>query len=138
MPGHETGGPSVAAPAYFAKHGVPKVSQNLANHTCINLRMVSGSVYAWEYEKKGRELNIKAGGQLLSNDLDLIVEAALAGHGLIHLIEDRVLPYIAERSLVRVLDDWCDPFDCYYLYYPSHRQPSAAFSLLLDALRYRD
>jgi len=128
---------TVASPAYLAEQSRPEVPQDLSRHRCINLRMVSGSVYAWEYEKAGRELNIKVGGQLLFNDVDLMVEAALSGHGMIHLIEDRVLPQIAEGTLVRVLEDWCDPFDGYYLYYPSRRQPSAAFSLLLDALRYR-
>ena len=129
---------TVASPAYLATHGWPRVPPDLAAHACINLRMASGSVYAWEYEKAGRELNIKVAGQLLCNDVDLIVDAALAGHGLIHLIEDRVMPHIAEGSLIRVLEDWCDPFDGYYLYYPSRRLPSAAFGLLLDALRYRD
>ena len=128
---------TVGSPAYLAKHGTPRVPQDLADHTCINLRMPNSSVYAWEYEQAGRELNIKVGGQLLFNDVDLIVEAALAGHGLAHLIEDRVVPFVADGTLVRVLDDWCDPFDGYYLYYPSRRQPSAVFGLLLEALRYR-
>lgn len=128
---------TVASSAYLARHGVPMVPQDLADHACINLRMPNNSVYAWEFEQNGRELNIKVGGQLLFNDVDLIVEAALAGHGLAHLIEDRVLSLIADGELVRVLEDWCDPFDGYYLYYPSRRQPSAAFALLLEALRYR-
>ena len=128
---------TVGSPAYFARHGKPIAPQDLADHTCINLRMPNSSIYAWEYEQAGRELNIKVGGQLLFNDVDLIVEAALAGHGLAHLIEDRVLQFIADGALVRVLEDWCDPFDGYYLYYPSRRQPSAVFGLLLEALRYR-
>ena len=129
---------TAASPAYLARHGTPLVPQDLAHHACINLRMVNGSVYAWEYEKAGRELNIRVSGQLLFNDVDLMVEAALASHGLIHLIEDRVLPQIDEGSLARVLDDWCDPFDGYYLYYPSRKRTSPAFTLLLDALRYRE
>lgn len=129
---------TVASPAYLARHGVPMVPQDLGDHACINLRMPNRSVYAWEFEQNGRELNIKVGGQLLFNDVDLIVEAALAGHGLAHLIEDRVFSLIADGKLVRVLEDWCDPFDGYYLYYPSRRQLSAAFALLLEALRYRD
>ncbi len=129
---------TVASPAYLARHGVPMVPQDLGDHACINLRMPNSSVYAWEFEQNGRELNIKVGGQLLFNDVELIVEAALAGHGLAHLIEDRVLSLIADGELVRVLEDWCDPFDGYYLYYPSRRQLSAAFALLLEALRYRD
>lgn len=129
---------TVGSPDYFAKRGTPKTPQDLAKHACINLRMVSGSVYAWEYEKDGRELNIKVDGQLVLNDVDLIISAALAGHGLIHLLEDRVAPLIKDGALERVLEDWCDPFDGYYLYYPSRRLPSPAFSLLLKALRYRD
>lgn len=128
---------TVASPAYLARHGVPTVPQDLGDHACINLRMPNSSVYAWEFEQNGRELNIKVGGQLLFNDVDLIVGAARAGHGLAHLIEDRVLSLIADGELVRVLEDWCDPFDGYYLYYPSRRQPSAAFALLLEVLRYR-
>ncbi len=129
---------TVGSPDYFARRGIPKVPPDLAQHSCINLRMVSGSIYSWEYEKDGRELNIKVEGQLVLNDVDLIVAAARAGHGLIHLVEDRVLALIEDGSLVRVLDDWCDPFDGYYLYYPSRRLPSPAFTLLLDALRFRD
>lgn len=129
---------TVASPVYLAKFGTPSIPQDLADHACINLRMSNSSIYAWEYEQAGRELNIKVSGQLLFNDVDLLVEAALAGHGLVHLIEDRVQPYIADGTLLRVLEDWCDPFDGYYLYYPSRRQPSAAFGLFLEALRYRD
>ena len=128
---------TVGSPAYLARRGKPMVPQDLSGHACINLRMANSSVYSWEFEQAGRELNVKVGGQLLFNDVDLIVEAALAGHGLAHLIEDRVLPRIADGTLVRVLEDWCDPFDGYYLYYPSRRQPSAAFGLLLEELRYR-
>lgn len=129
---------TVGSPDYLKTRGIPKVPQDLAQHSCVNLRMVSGNVYAWEYEKDGRELNVKVRGQLILNDVELMVAAALAGHGLIHLVEDRIMPLIADGSLVRVLDDWCDPFDGYYLYYPSRRQSSPAFTLLLDTLRYRD
>lgn len=129
---------TVASPAYLEQHGRPLVPQDLAHHNCINLRMVSGSIYAWEYEKDGREINIKVGGQLVLNDPELMVAAALSGHGLIHLVEDRLLPLIEDGSLIRVLDDWCDPFDGYYLYYPSRRLPSPAFAIVLEALRYRE
>jgi DNA-binding transcriptional LysR family regulator len=129
---------TVGSPAYFARRGRPENPHDLAEHSCINLRMMSGSIYAWEFEKDGRELNVKVQGQLTFNNVDLIVAAVLAGHGLAHLVEDRVARLLAEGALVRVLDDWCEPFDGYYLYYPSRRQPSAAFSLLLEALRFRD
>ncbi|MCX8476283.1 MAG: LysR family transcriptional regulator [Sphingomonas sp.] len=129
---------TVGAPAYFARHGQPASPHELAAHQCINLRMVSGSVYAWEYERDGREVNVKVEGQFVLNDANLIVAAAVNGHGLAHLVEDRAAPLIADGSLVRVLEEWCEPFDGYYLYYPSRRQPSQAFSLFLEAVRYRD
>jgi DNA-binding transcriptional LysR family regulator len=130
---------AAASPAYFAAHGKPKTPHDLAQHICINLRGISsGGLYAWEFEKAGRELKVKVDGNLVFNDTDLAVEAAVAGHGIALLIEDRVAKHIAERRLIRVLNDWCEPFDGYYLYYPSSRQPSPAFSLLLNALRYRE
>lgn len=129
---------TVASPGYLARRGRPETPDDLAGHACINLRMVSGSVYAWEFERGGREVRVKVEGQLVLNDVALILDAAVAGHGLAHLVEDRVVPLEANGSLMRVLEDWCEPFDGYYLYYPSRRQPSPAFALLLDALRYRD
>lgn len=127
-----------ASPAYLEKRGAPETPYDLARHNCISLRMAtSGALYAWEFEQGGKELRVKAEGQLVFNDADLIVAAALAGHGIGFMIEDHVAPRFAEGSLVRVLEDWCEPFDGYYLYYPSRRQPSPAFALLLDALRYR-
>jgi DNA-binding transcriptional LysR family regulator len=128
---------TVASPDYLARRGVPMVPQDLTAHDCINLRMVSGGLYAWEYEKDGREVSVKVTGHLVLNDGELMVAAALAGHGLIHVVEDRVAPLIAAGSLTRVLSDWCDPFDGFYLYYPSRRQPTPAFRLLLEALRFR-
>jgi DNA-binding transcriptional LysR family regulator len=97
----------------------------------------SGGLYAWEFERAGKELRVKAEGQLVFNDADLIKAAALAGHGIAYMLEDHVTKQLSDGSLVRVLEDWCEPFDGYYLYYPSRRQPSPAFSLVLDALRYR-
>ncbi|TXC70313.1 LysR family transcriptional regulator [Sphingomonas ginsenosidivorax] len=130
---------AVASPTYFAAHGKPETPADLAQHQCINLRFVSsGSLYAWEFEKAGRELKVKVDGQLVMNDPDLTLEAAIAGRGIAFVIEDHAAAQIADGRLVRVLDDWCEPFDGHYLYYPSRRQPSPAFSLLLDALRHRD
>lgn len=126
------------APSYFAEHGTPQTPYDLAAHRCISLRMSSsGGLYAWEFERAGKELRVKAEGQLVFNDADLIKAAALAGHGIAYMLEDHVTKQLSEGSLVRVLEDWCEPFDGYYLYYPSRRQPSPAFSLVLDALRYR-
>ncbi len=126
------------APSYFAERGMPRTPYDLAGHNCIALRMsTSGGLYAWEFEQDGKELKVKAEGQLVFNDADLIVAAALAGHGIAFMLEDHVASHLANGTLVRVLEDWCEPFDGYYLYYPSRRQPSSAFSLVLDALRYR-
>jgi len=130
---------AIASPAYLAAHGTPATPHDLGHHNCINLRMVSsGGLYAWEFEQGGRELRVRVEGQLTFNNVDLIVRAAVAGHGIAFLIDDHVQEQLNAGTLVRVLDDWCDPFDGYHLYYPSRRQPSPAFSLLLDALRYKD
>jgi len=129
---------AVASPGYLAGHGTPRTPGDLARHRCINLRFVSsGGLYVWEFEKDGRELKVKVEGQLVLNDVALAVDAAIAGHGIAFMLEDHVSTGLADGRLVRLLADWCEPFDGHYLYYPSRRQPSQAFSLLLDALRYR-
>lgn len=128
----------VGAPAYFVKRSPPKKPQDLSAHLCINLRLPThGGLYVWEFEKGGRELNVRVEGQLTFNDSTLRLNAALAGLGLAYLPEDVVQPYLAQRRLKRVLEDWCAPFSGYHLYYPSRRQHSRAFAILLDALRYR-
>ncbi|WP_423604451.1 LysR family transcriptional regulator [Sphingomonas sp. MS122] len=129
---------AVGAPGYFAERGIPRTPHDLARHNCINLRMTSaGNLYAWEFERDGRELRVRVEGQLVLNDVDLITEAAIAGRGIAFLMEDHFEPQLASGALVRVLEDWCEPFDGYHLYYPSRRQPSPAFRLVLEALRYR-
>ncbi|NBC35117.1 LysR family transcriptional regulator [Novosphingobium sp. FSY-8] len=128
-----------ASPAYLAARGLPRTPHDLHKHACINLRLTtSGALYAWEFEQNGRDIRVKVEGHLVVNDMDLMVEAALAGHGIGFSIENHVEHHLASGALVRVLDDWCEPFDGLYLYYPSARQPTMAFRLLLDALRYRD
>jgi DNA-binding transcriptional LysR family regulator len=128
-----------ASPDYLAAHGTPATPHDLHKHACINLRLASsGALYAWEFEQGGREIRVKVDGHLVINDMDLMVEAALAGHGIGFSIENHVERHLADGRLVRLLDDWCEPFDGLYLYYPSSRQPTVAFRLLLDALRYRD
>ncbi|TAJ26641.1 LysR family transcriptional regulator [Bosea sp. (in: a-proteobacteria)] len=127
-----------ASPTYLARHGTPLTPYELAGHNCISLRMsTSGGLYAWEFERGGKELRVKAEGQLVFNDAHLIVTAALAGHGIAFMVEDHVLSHFSDGSLVRVLDEWCEPFDGYYLYYTSRRQPSPAFKMVLEALRFR-
>lgn len=128
----------VGAPAYFAQRKPPKVPQDLTAHSCINLRLPThGGLYAWEFEKAGREVNVRVDGQLVFGTAALMLTAARAGFGLAYLTEQQVRADLAEERLVRVLADWCPPFAGYHLYYPSRRQPTQAFALLVDALRYR-
>ena len=127
----------VGAPSYFATRPKPRTPQDLADHVCINLRLpTAGGFYAWEFEKDGRELRVRVDGQLAFNNVSMIRRAAMAGFGLAYLLEDHMEADLASGTLVRVLEDWCPPFSGYHLYYPSRRQPSAAFALLVDALRY--
>jgi len=129
----------VGAPSYFAKRSAPKRPQDLTEHNCINLRLPTyGSVYAWEFEKGGRELRARVEGQLIFNGTYQMINAALAGLGLAYVPEDLVLADIGKGRLKRVLEDWCPPYSGYHLWYPSRRQLSPAFSLLVDALRYKD
>ncbi len=129
---------AVGAPSYFARRPRPKKPQDLTAHDCINLRLPTyGGLYAWEFEKGGRELKVRVEGQLVFNNIALRLNAALAGLGLAYLPEDQVRTYLASGRLIRVLDVWCPPFSGYHLFYPSRRQQAPAFALLADALRYR-
>jgi DNA-binding transcriptional LysR family regulator len=128
----------VGAPSYFARRPRPKKPVDLTAHDCINLRLPTyGGLYAWEFEKHGRELKVRVDGPLVFNAGVLILKAALAGLGLAYLSEERVQPYLANGQLIRVLADWCPPFTGYHLYYPSRRQATPAFAVVVDALRYR-
>ena len=128
----------VGAPAYFAERKPPKAPQDLTDHNCINLRLPThGGLYAWEFEKAGRAMNVRVDGQLVFGTAALILTAARAGFGLGYLPEEQVRDDLKSGRLIRVLADWCPPFSGYHLYYPSRRQPTQAFSLLVDALRYR-
>ena len=128
----------VGAPSYFNARAEPKTPQDLIEHNCINLRLPTyGGLYAWEFEKRKRQMNVRVEGQLTCNGTAQILNAALVGTGLVYLPEDAVQPHVAEGRLTRVLEDWCPPYSGYHLYYPSRRQSSAAFALVIDALRYR-
>jgi DNA-binding transcriptional LysR family regulator len=128
----------VGSPSYFTKRFPPKKPQELTGHDCINLRLQTyGGLYAWEFEKGTRKLNVRVDGQLVFNGTMQMLGAALAGFGLAYVPEDLVQPHIAEGRLRRVLADWCPPFSGYHLYYPSRRQVTPAFALLVEALRYR-
>src|SRR4051794_28658372 len=128
----------VGAPAYFRKRPEPKTPQDLIGHNCINLRLPTrGGLYAWEFEKNGRELRVRVEGQLVFNGATHTINAALAGLGLAYVPESMVEPHLAKGRLKRVLEDWCAPYSGYHLFYPSRRQSTPAFALLVDALRYR-
>lgn len=128
----------VGAPSYFARRARPKTPQDLTMHACINLRLPThGGLYAWEFEKGGREIRARVEGQLVFNGTAPMLDAALSGFGLAYVPEDTVRAHLADGRLIRVLADWCPPYPGYHLYYPSRRQPTQAFSLLVNALRYR-
>lgn len=128
----------IGSPAYFASHPPPAIPQDLAGHRCVNLRLpTSGGFYAWELEKAGREVRVRVDGQLSFNNAAMVARAAEAGFGLAFVMEDQVAGQLADGRLVRVLEDWCPPFTGYHLYYPSRRQPTPAFAILVEALRYR-
>jgi DNA-binding transcriptional LysR family regulator len=127
----------VGSPSYFSSRPAPASPQDLTSHTCINVRLPThGGLYVWDFEKDGRPLNVRVAGQLVVNGLNQVVKAALEGYGLAYTLEDMVQEHLACGRLVRVLDDWCQPFAGYHLYYPSRRQASPAFVLVVNALRY--
>lgn len=125
-----------ASPGYFAVHSIPKTPHDLTAHHCINQRMpTSGGLYVWDFERRGRQVNVRVDGPLIFNTTTPQVDAALAGLGIALLPEDELTAHIEAGRLVRVLQDWCPKFSGYHLYYPSRRQPSPAFSLVVKALR---
>lgn len=128
----------VGSPLYFKVRPEPSNPQELIEHNCINLRLPTlGHVYVWEFEKDGRELRVRVDGQLTFNATSQQINAALAGLGLAYAPEGMVQPFISRGKLRRVLEDWCQPYSGYHLFYPSRRHSSAAFSLVVDALRHR-
>ena len=128
----------VAAPSYFSDRPEPRTPQDLTRHNCINLRFPTyGGIYAWEFERGGREINVRVDGQLVFNSSKQILDAALAGFGLAYLPEDTAAPHLERGRLIQVLDAWCAPFPGYHMYYPSRRQSSPALKLVLDALRHK-
>jgi DNA-binding transcriptional LysR family regulator len=126
----------VGAPAYLAGRAIPHVPQDLTGHSCVNMRLPTyNSVYAWEFVKDGRDVEVHVDGQCIFNTTPQLLQAALDGYGFAYVPEDLVLDHVAAGRLQRVLDDWCPTFPGYHLYYPSRRQSSPAFALVLDALR---
>lgn len=126
----------VATPGYVAQRGIPAHPHQLAQHACINFRLPgSGAVYAWQFKKGRQEMKVRVEGPLTFDDPDMILAAAVDGQGVACLVEDHAAPMIRDGRLVRLLEDWCSPFSGYHLYYPTRKNNSAAFRLLVDRLR---
>ncbi|PBB42028.1 LysR family transcriptional regulator [Mesorhizobium sp. WSM3866] len=129
---------AIASPEYFSRRPVPRTPQDLVGHDCIGLRQATfGGLYAWEFEKKGRELRVRVDGQLTFNSTLPMIDAALSGYGIAYVPENLVSRHIADGRLTLVLDDWSLPFPGYHLYYPSRRQLSPAMAVVVEALRHR-
>lgn len=128
----------VGSKSYFAKHAPPKTPQDLVGHACINLRLPTyGGLWPWEFERDGRELKVRVDGPLIFNNIFQVRDAALGGFGLAYVPEDIAQPYLEKGQLVWVLEEWSPPWAGYHLYYPSRRQSSPAFALIVEALRHR-
>ncbi|MDC9814066.1 MULTISPECIES: LysR family transcriptional regulator [Rhizobium] len=128
----------VGSPSYFAKRKIPQTPRDLGEHRGVSYRQsTGGGLYAWEFERDGEELQVRMNGPLIINDGEMLEAAALDGLALAYTFESQVAQYINDGRLIRVLDDWCQPFSGYHLYYPSRRQHTAAFALLVEALRFK-
>jgi len=126
----------VGSPGYFKSYTKPKAPRDLMSHRCINFRHGhGGDIYRWEFEKGRKSLSVAVNGPLIVDDVELVIGAALDGIGLAFVGEDKVEQYLSKGTLIRVLDDWCQPFPGFFLYYPSRRQQPAALSALIDTLR---
>lgn len=128
----------VAAPSYFKNRAIPQTPQELTGQNCIRLRLPThGGIYAWEFEKGGQILHVQVQGQMIFNQSVHILNAALQGYGIAYLPEEQIKPYVDQGQLIQLLEPWCPTFPGYHLYFPSRRQSSPAFSLVVDTLRYR-
>ncbi|MBB4277975.1 hypothetical protein GGE12_005784 [Rhizobium mongolense] len=128
----------VGSPSYFTNRPRPQTPRDLGDHLCASYRQTSsGGLFAWEFERDGEELEVRVNGPIILNDGEMLEAAALDGLGLAYMFESQVAGHVAEGRLIRVLEDWCPPFSGYHLYYPSRRQHTAAFALLVEALRYK-
>lgn len=128
----------VGSPDYFTRHPVPHTPQDLITQNCIGIRLPTyGGIFPWDLGRDGHDVNVRIEGQMVFNNIGLRLQSALDGLGLAYLPEDQVLDHVAAGRLIRVLEDWCEPFPGYHLYYPSRRHASPAFALLVEHLRHR-
>jgi DNA-binding transcriptional LysR family regulator len=127
----------IGSPEYLRRFGTPQTPYELERHRCINMRLPTrGGLYAWEFERDGQEVRVRVEGQITLNSLPQRIDAAESGLGLAYVPDDCVQQALAAGRLVRVLEDWTPSFAGYHLYYPSRRQHTTAFALLVDALRH--
>lgn len=125
----------VGSPGYFERRPVPLTPHDLKRHLCIQNMFPSGARYPWEFERDGQAITFQPTGPLSLDDHELMTQAALGGVALAYVWENRVEKFIASGELIRVLDDWCQPEEPLYLYYPSRRHMSAGFRALVDAIK---
>jgi DNA-binding transcriptional LysR family regulator len=129
---------AIASPAYLCRHAAPQTPQDLVSHSCINMRQTTfGGLYAWEFEKDGREIRVRVEGQITFNTSIAMIDAAIAGYGIAFVPEDLLENHVPEGRLKLLLVDWCPRFAGYHLYYPRRRQMSAALRVVIDALRQK-
>jgi DNA-binding transcriptional LysR family regulator len=127
-----------ASPEYLAGKTSPKKPQDLTDHQCVNLRLPTrGNLYAWDFEKGRKSVNVKVDGQTIFNSTALMLQAALDGLGFAYVPYDLMKPHIDAGRLIPVLDDWWPTFPGYHLYYANRRQIAPALALVIEALRYR-
>lgn len=126
----------VGSPLYFESHSRPKAPRDLLSHRCINFRHGATGLYRWEFEKGKKSLSVAVSGTLVVDDLELVISGAVEGVGLAYVAEQEVASHLADGTLVRVLQDWCQPFAGFFIYYPSRRQKTTALSALVNTLRF--
>jgi DNA-binding transcriptional LysR family regulator len=127
----------VGSPRYFKRRSMPRTPRDLRDHSCVRYRFPGGALYRWEFEKKGKAVEVDVDGPLTLDDQELMVEAAIGGAGLAFVFEDRAMPHLQAKRLMRTLDDWCPPFPGLFLYYPSRRQMPAGLRAFIDMMQAR-
>lgn len=131
---------TAAAPAYLAARGTPGHPRELLQHACLRGRFPSGAMPAWEFEREGEVVTVEPDGPLvvrLAAGIDLAIDAAVAGCGVIHLFEDWLRPHLASGALVPVLQAWWRPFTGPFLYYPGRRHLPAPLRAFVDFVQAR-
>jgi DNA-binding transcriptional LysR family regulator len=127
-----------ASPEYLAGKPLPKKPDDLTAHRCVNLRLPTrGNLYAWDFTKGKKSVNVRVQGQTVFNTTSLMLQAALAGLGFAYVPLDLMQPHIDSGQLVPVLEDWLPSLPGYHLYYANRRQIAPALALVIEALRYR-